>query len=126
MLDLRAFRFDGQHLEPGDGTFVAPTGSVQRPDRRTISFGPPSDLATPIGAILHVDVLLEQGESIGVMGIEKSYVEQAYFQFRHTYVIAPGATMHVTVNHRGGRITTILHCENGELTIASQDKPAGC
>ncbi|MDP3771050.1 MAG: hypothetical protein Q8R16_02000 [bacterium] len=126
MLDLRAFRFDGLHLEPSDGTFVTPTGSVQRTDRRTISFGPPSDLTTPIGAILHLDVLLEQGESIGVMGIEKAYVKQAYFQFRHTYVIAPGVAMYVTVNRRGGRITTILCCENGKLTIERQDKPAGC
>lgn len=125
MLDLRAFRFDGLHLEPMMGTFVTPTGTARRIDLRTISFGPPSDLATPIGAILHLDVLLAEGEWIAVMGLE-SPEYGGYRSFRHMYVVAPGATVRVKVCRRAGIIETQLRCENGELTIVSQDKPAGC
>lgn len=125
MLDLRAFRFDGLHLEPTLGTFVSPTGPLRRIDLRTISFGPPSDLATPIGAILHLDVLLAKGEWIAVMGLE-SPEYGGFRSFRHTYVIAPGATVRVKIHRSAGIIETHLRCENGELTIARQDKPAGC
>lgn len=126
MLDLRAFRFDGLHLEPTNGTFVAPTGPVRRPDLRTISFGPPSDLATPIGAILYLDVLLGDGETITVVGIAQMPMAESLRTFRHTLVIAPGTMIHVRLYRRAGIIATAIRCENGELTIVSQDKPEGC
>lgn len=132
---FRCFRFTGLHVEPLMGAFV--TGAerlVRLPNGRTIADQlEEPDRFSPTCALVFVDILLQRGES--VVAFPRNDQEQhdrgtceseGGECFRRCYLVAPDASLIVRSRRRGGEIVTVLRCNNGELVIESQDKPAGC
>ena len=133
-MDIKAYRFDGLHLEPIRGALATSAGFIQETsDFQTIRVqrGEPGRYV-PTFAALYVDVLLQEGETVGVQaGIARiedasSCDDHGPKQFQRMYLIVPDIQVVIGNRRQGGVIVTRLQNEDGELRIVSQDKPAGC
>jgi len=129
-----AYRFDGIHLVPVEGSYAAGSTIHRSADRRTIRTElPESGRFEPTTAILYVDVLLEQDERAGIGNVGLSApVDQMACSgptpttFQRMLLIAAGTEVVIGNQRRGGTTVTRLGNSDGELRIVSQDKPAGC